>query len=309
MQNGDPVLDPDSLMPFFAAFVLVLLFAAGSPSGAAEPADPVAPGKYVFDTAGCAACHTDEANDGPPLGGGRKLDTPFGVFYSPNISADPDHGIGQWTDEDFIRALRHGLSPDGSNYFPVFPYPSYTAMTEADMRDLKAYIFSLPKVARANRPHDVSPPFGWRFLVTFWKWLFFEPGVFEPAPSQDETWNRGAYLVAALGHCGECHTPRNSFGAVDADMPLAGTAEGPEGGSVPNITSDTETGIGRWSAGDLDTLFTIGMLPDGDFVGSGMADVVDNGTSRLTPADRKALITYLQSLPPIDHPIAATPAK
>jgi len=271
----------------------------------AEQPDAVTRGKYVFDAAGCAACHTDTENDGPLLGGGRKLDTPFGTFYSPNITADPDHGIGDWSNDDFIRALRLGLDPDGRHFFPVFPYPSYTAMTEADMRDLKAYIFSLPTSDRANRPHDVTPPFGWRILIGGWKLLFFDPGEFAPDPAKDGTWNRGAYLVNALGHCGECHTPRNMFGAVDRGMALAGTSEGPEGGAVPNITPDPETGIGDWSADDLDTLFTLGMMPDGDFVGSGMADVVNNGTSRLTPEDRAALIEYLRTLPPIHHAVEA----
>lgn len=234
------------------------------------------------------------------MAGGRRLKTPFGDFYSPNITPHVETGIGKWTDEEFINALDRGLAPDGSHYFPAFPYPSYTAMTERDMRDLRAYLFSLPAVERANTPHDLTPPFGWRFLVTFWKLLFFDP-------ARTETGNRGAYLATALGHCGECHTPRNPLGAVNGDMAFAGTRNGPQGGAVPNITPDKKTGIGEWSEDDLDTFLTMGMLPDGDFVGGEMADVVFGGTARLTPADRKALIEFLRTLPAISNDVSAEP--
>ena len=294
------------LLPLLALFLLAF---SAFPAAKAQEAEAVARGKYIFGIASCAACHTDEANKGPLLAGGRELKTPFGVFYSPNITPDPQFGIGGWSDTDFVRALREGRTPDGSHFFPVFPYPSYTGMTESDMRDLKAYIFSLPPVARENRPHEVSPPFGWRSLVTFWKWMFFEPGAFQPDAGKDAAWNRGAYLANALGHCGECHTPRNMLGAVDSSMPFAGTNEGPEGGAVPNITPHPDTGIGGWSASDLDTFFTLGMMPDGDFAGSGMADVIVNGTSKLTADDRAALIGYLKSLPAIDHKIGGTPGS
>ena len=278
-------------------------------ANAAGDTDAIARGKYVFDAADCLACHTDTANQGAPLAGGRKLETPFGVFYSPNITPDAATGIGGWSDDDFVAALRHGRAPDGSHLFPVSPYPSYTLMSEADMRDLKAYLFSLPPVTRENRPHDVKAPFGWRFLIAGWKALFFTPGPFRPDDGRDAQWNRGAYLATALGHCGECHTPRNMFGAPVSDMALAGTAEGPDGGSVPNITPDRETGIGGWSADEVDTLLTLGMTPDGDFVGAGMGEVVSNSTSKLTPADRAALIDYLKSVPPIRNKVAAKPAQ
>lgn len=289
------------------AFVLATVLVAAPPALAADDDDAVARGKYVFDAADCVACHTDIANQGPSLAGGRRLETPFGIFYSPNITPDEETGIGMWSDDDFVTALRHGRAPDGSHLFPVFPYPSYTLMTEADMRDLKAYLFSLPPVARENRPHEVGPPFGWRFLMAGWKALFFTPGAFRPDPARDEPWNRGAYLATALGHCGECHTPRNMFGAPRVDMALAGTAEGPGGGAVPNITPHRETGIGGWSESDLDTLLTLGMTPDGDFVGGGMAEVVSHSTSKLTPDDRAALIAYLRSLPPIANRVSGAP--
>ena len=258
-------------------------------------------GKYLFDAAGCQGCHTDVKGKGRPLAGGRKLKTPFGVFMSPNITADPRHGIGNWSDEDFIRALRLGVAPDGRHYFPVFPYPSYTGMTDRDLLDIKAYLFTRPKAAAANRPHDVGPPFGWRFLVPLWKAIYFTPGPFRPDPARSGEWNRGAYLVTALIHCGECHTPRGFLGGKKAGMALAGTKDGPTGGIIPNITPDKETGIGRWPEADLREILTSGMLPDGDFVGSEMGEVVDGSTSKLTGADLAAVIVYLGSLPPVNH--------
>jgi len=266
-------------------------------------------GKTLFDAAGCAGCHTDVKNKGAPLAGGRRLKTPFGVFVSPNITPDPDVGIGKWTDADFIRALREGIAPDGSHYFPVFPYPSYTGITDRDLIDLKAYIFTLTAVATPNKPHDVAAPFGWRFLLPVWKALYFAAGPYQPTPAKSEQWNRGAYLVTALGHCGECHTPRDALGGKKANMQLAGTRDGPEGGLIPNITPDKPTGIGRWPDIDLEELLHSGMLPDGDFVGSEMGEVVDAGTSRLSDADRKAIIVYLRSVPPVDNKIEAKKKK
>lgn len=279
--------------------------APGEPAAGAAAPDTVVRGRYVFQAAGCAGCHTDRKGKGALLAGGRKLETPFGVFYSPNITPDPEHGIGRWSDADFIRALRLGVAPDGSHYFPVFPYPAYTRITDRDLRDLKAYIFSLPPVARPNRPHEVDPPFGWRFLVPAWKWLYFTPGPLRADPRRSDQWNRGAYLVEALGHCAECHTPRGPLGGFKAGMALAGNPEGPDGALVPNITPDEETGIGRWSASDVETVLTLGMRPDGDFVESGMDEVVENTTGRLTPADLDAIMAYLKSLPPVHNDVRA----
>ncbi len=283
---------------------LIALLVLLGPAAMAQTSQlPAARGKYIFDAAGCAACHTDTKNKGKRLAGGRALKTPFGVFYSPNITPDPQYGIGGWTEDDFRRALRDGTAPDGSHYFPVFPYGSYTLMSDGDIGDLWAYMRTLPPAAQANKPHAASPPFGWRFLVSLWKALYFTPGPYRPNPEKDQVWNRGAYVATALGHCGECHTPRNALGGFQADRIFAGAAEGPEGGSIPNITPDRKTGIGRWSKDDLKTMLTDGMLPDGDFVGGGMGEVVDNTTSRLTGPDLEALMTYVRSLPPIVHQV------
>jgi len=277
----------------------LLALTAGS-AGATGDAER---GRTLFDAAGCLGCHTDKKNKGKPLAGGRELKTPFGVYYSPNITPDPEFGIGKWTDADFLRALKRGLSPKGEHYFPVFPYTSYTKMSDGDIIDLKAYIFTLPAVAQANREHEAGPVFGSRFMVGPWKAINFAEGDLRPFPEKGATWNRGAYLVEALGHCGECHTPRNRLGGFERRMHLGGTNDGPDGEAMPNITPDSATGIGKWTDGDLKALFSIGMLPDGDFVGGSMGEVVTNTTGRWSKGDTEAVIVYLRSLPALSHKI------
>ena len=284
----------------FIALATLALAATGARADEAE----VARGEYVFHAAGCASCHTDVAGGGPVLAGGRALKTPFGVFRTPNITPDPDTGIGGWSDEDFLRALRKGVRPDGSHYFPAFPYTSYTRMTVDDARALKAYLFSRPAVSRRNQPHDLDPPFGWRFLLGGWKLLFLDEGPFEPDPERTAEWNRGAYLVTALGHCGECHTVRNVMGARRASKALAGTTEGPEGRSAPNITPHRDTGIGGWSEGDIVTLLKTGLKPDFDNVQGAMAEAIDDGFKHLTDGDLRAIAVYLLALEPLDHRVS-----
>ncbi len=282
--------------------------APADPADAATTADEsaAARGAYLFAAAGCLGCHTDVANKGPQLAGGRALKTPFGTFYTPNITADVETGIGGWSDEDFIGALRDGLSPTGDHLYPAFPYPSYTQMREEDMLAIKAYIFSLPAVRRENRAHDLGFPYSWRAMLGVWKWLNFTPGELAPDTGRGPSWNRGAYLVEALTHCGECHTPRGALGGLERDLWLAGTTDGPDGEKVPNITPDEKTGIGGWSANQITGALRSGLLPDGDVVGSVMGEVVENSTSRMTPEDRAAIAEYLQTLPPIAN--SAAPA-
>lgn len=285
-----------------------LAAALGAPDAHADQVQ-IDRGAYIFVAADCAACHTNVKEKGPRLAGGRPLKTPFGIFYSPNITPDPEAGIGRWTDADFTRALREGISPEDDHYFPVFPYPSFTKMTDQDILDLKAYIFSLPAVSQATREHDIDFPYGWRFTVWFWKQLNFTSGAFLPDPGQSGEWNRGAYLAEALAHCGECHTPRGSLGGLDTSLAYSGTTEGPEGEKVPNISPDADTGIGSWSPKDVIRVLRTGQLPDGDFVGSVMGEVVA-GTSKLTDADRQAIAVYIMSQPPISNPEAkATKAE
>ncbi|WP_448190695.1 c-type cytochrome [Azospirillum sp. sgz301742] len=268
-------------------------------ASAADPAstDPVQRGEYVFAAAGCHGCHTDEKGGGAPLAGGRPLKTPFGTFYSPNITPDPTHGIGRWSDADFARALRTGHGKEGEPLFPAFPYTSYTRMSDRDIADLKAYLFSRPANPAANKPHDLSPPFGWRFLLPVWQALYLEEGALKDDPAKPPEWNRGRYIVEALGHCGECHSPRNWMGGIDGSRALAGNPKGPDGDKVPSLRPDPKT-LGTWSVGDVETVLETGMLPDGDVVGGAMGEVVRNSTSKLTAADRHAVAVYLKSLPP-----------
>lgn len=187
--------------------------------------------------------------------------------------------------------------PSGEVYYPSFPYTSFTGMSDADIADLFAYLLTREPVVRPNRPHELRFPFGWRFLMRFWRALYFESGPLQPVADQSSEWNRGRYLVEALGHCAECHTPRNAFGAMDRDRNFAGVRGGPDGQNAPNITPDP-SGIGSWSIDDIVTLLKDGQTPDFDYVGSGMGEVVNNSTSKLGEDDLRAIAVYLKSLPP-----------
>jgi mono/diheme cytochrome c family protein len=293
-------MKPTHQLRTIAAALAVSLF--GIVNAVAAEEDAVARGAYLARAGGCYSCHT--AAGGQSMAGGRALATPFGTFYSPNITPDPETGIGRWTDAQFLRALREGVRPDGANYFPVFPYPSFTGITDDDARAIKAYLSSLPPVREANRQHDVSFPFSWRFLQNGWKFLFFDQGPFQPTPKQTAAYNRGAYLVTALAHCGECHTPRNVFGATDSDQRLAGTADGPDGQPVPNITPDPPTGIGLWEKSDLLALFKTGITPEQSKVKGAMREVVADGLKYLSDADLNAIADYLMAQKPIVHDVA-----
>lgn len=254
-------------------------------------------GQYLLAAAGCVSCHTEDRDGAPALAGGRALATPFGTFYSPNITPDRETGIGRWSEADFVTALREGTGPGGEHYFPVFPYPAYAGMSREDAVAIWAHLRSLAPVKRANRAHDLPWYLGTRLAAAAWKLLFFRSQRFAPDPERSGEWNRGAYLVRHLGHCGECHTPRNAFGAPESGAELAGNPDGPEDKRVPNITPDPASGIGDWTTSDIETFLEIGMLPDGDFAGAGMGEVIDDNTSQLTPGDRRAIATYLQSVP------------
>jgi mono/diheme cytochrome c family protein len=262
-------------------------------------------GAYLFAAGGCNACHTDRKNGGALLGGGVALDTPFGRFYTPNISADPDHGIGRWSEADFLRALQQGIAPDGSYYYPAFPYTAYTKAKPEDLLAIRAYILSLPPAPTPNKPHELRFPYSWRPLVGFWRLINFKEGAWAENPARDASWNRGAYLTEALGHCEECHTPRGSLGGLEHKLAFSGTGTAAGGiGKVPNITPDPETGIGSWSKDQVVRVLKDGALPDFDYVGDGMGEVVSENTGKLTDADRAAIADYLMSLPPIRNDAA-----
>jgi len=271
------------------AFLFLALFQSAFAQGDAKR------GEYLAKAGGCVGCHTETRQGAVAFAGGRALKTPFGIFYGPNLTPDQNAGIGRWSEADFVKAMRRGLRPDGANYFPAFPYPSFTKIADADLKDLWAYLRSLPPSARANQPHDLRFPFSWRLLVWVWKWLFFTPGPFTPDPSRSAALNRGAYLVDALGHCGECHTPRNFLGGSKTSRYLAG-GKLPGEGSAPNLTP---TRLKKWDTKDLKDFLQTGMTPDGDVVAETMGEVITNTTSKLTSPDLDAVLAYLRSLPPL----------
>jgi mono/diheme cytochrome c family protein len=248
-------------------------------------------GEYLSKAGGCLGCHTEEKEKAVPYAGGRAPKTPFGTFSGPNITPHPQAGIGRWSEADFIRALREGRRPDGAHYFPAFPYPSFTLITDADLRDLFAYLRTVKPSERANQEHDLGFLYRWRFLAGIWKWLFFTPGPFAPDPAQNAVLTRGRYLTTALGHCGECHTPRNFLGATKKDRFLAG-----EKSEAPNLTP---TRLGKKSDGEIKEFLRTAMTPDGDVAAESMAEVVQNTTSQLSPQDLDALVAFLRSLPPL----------
>jgi mono/diheme cytochrome c family protein len=250
-------------------------------------------GEYLSKAGGCLGCHTEERKDAAPYAGGRALKTPFGTFYGPNITPHPQAGIGRWSFADFVRALREGERPDGAHYFPAFPYPAFTRISNADLRDLWAYLRTLKPVAQPSKPHDLGMLYRWRFTLWGWKWLFFVPGEFRPDAAKSAAVTRGAYLAQALGHCGECHTPRNLLGGPKKDRYLAG-AKLAEETSAPNLTP---TRLKKYGDGELKDILQSGLFPDGDVMGDTMSEVVRNTTSQLTAQDLDALMAYLRSLP------------
>jgi mono/diheme cytochrome c family protein len=257
-------------------------------------------GKTMFYAGGCASCHaTPNQDDKTRLGGGRGLKSPFGTFYVPNVSPDRNDGIGGWSEADFVTAMWKGTSPAGEHFYPAFPYTSYQHMRLEDLRDLFAYLKTLPPVQGKVRDHDLPIQFKFRRLLGGWKFLFLDGQPFKPDPTKSAQWNRGAYLVNGPGHCAECHSPRNLLGGIIQSQRFAGRPD-PEGGDgwVPNIT---QAGIGDYSERDIERILETGDMPDGDSVGGAMTAVVEN-TSKLPAADRAAIAAYVKSLPPVEGP-------
>jgi len=278
-----------------------LVVAATPADAASDDPEAVSRGAYLARAGGCIACHTDIKRDGAPLAGGGKVETPFGVFYAPNLTPDPQHGLGHWTKTNFVAAMTRGRAPNGGLYYPAFPYPAYSGMTETDLSDLWAYLRSLAPVDRADQAHQLAFPFNLRAANLGWQFLFYSPEPWQPDPARPAEWNRGAYLTEHLLHCGECHTPRNRLGAKRIGLAYAGHKEGPENSTVPNITPDRETGIGDWSTTDIVWLLQTGFMPDGDDIQGEMKLLVEHGSSHLSPDDLNAVATYILALLPVEN--------
>jgi mono/diheme cytochrome c family protein len=273
--------------------------AQGTPASAAE----IARGKYIFGATGGCGCHT--VPKGPINAGGRRYDGPFGTVFSTNITPDRQTGIGTWTDEQIITAIRLGRRPNGERLLPVHPFTVFNGMAEEDLKAVVAFLRSTAPVNRANQPKKITVPLFESVFLPAWL-AAFAPKETPPPKAPTTGVARGEYLVRAVGHCGECHSPRTMTMATDNSRFLAGNPKGPEDQAMPNITPDPDTGIGKWSVEEIADYLGSGNKPDGDVVGGLMAEVIEgtfSGYKDLTPADRAAIAQYLKSIPPIRNKI------
>ena len=255
-------------------------------------------GEYLARAGDCIACHTPRGSE--PYAGGRGIQTPFGTIYAPNITPDKETGIGQWTANDFWRALHHGKGRDGQFLYPAFPFTEYTKVTREDSDALFAYLQSMPAVNQPNKKHTLRFPYNMRFLLAGWRMLYFTPGVYQEDSNQSIQWNRGAYLVQGLGHCTSCHTPRNALGGLQDDN-LAGGLIPIANWYAPSLTSDKEAGLGEWDIAAITALLKTGVSPHGTAFGP-MAEVVRNSLQYLSTDDIEAMAVYLKSLPKTGSP-------
>lgn len=284
----------------------VVLLVAGAAAAADDNADAVvARGKALTDAGDCAGCHTADASR--PFAGGREIPTPFGTIYSPNLTPDRDTGIGAWSDDDFYRAMHDGVAPDGTRYYPAFPYPYFTRLTRSDVLAIKAYLATLPAVRNTRRAAELKWPLNHRIVMRGWNLLFFRPATFQPDPAQNDAWNRGAYLVNGPGHCGACHTPKNFLGADRSGKRFEGGAV--DGWYAPRLDAAARSGLASWSLDDIKNYLKTGRS-EKSYAAGPMADVVRSSTSKLADADIHAIATYLKSLPAgSPEPSVAAPAS
>ena len=268
----------------------------GAEALAANYQPDLANGEAMYHAGGCAGCHmTTGQKDKSRLGGGLAFHTAFGTFHAPNISPDATHGIGNWTELQFVNAVMRGVGVNNEHLYPALPYTSYQRMKVSDVRDMFAYIKTLPAEATPNQPHEVGFPFNIRRLLGGWKFLNMDYQPWQDDPGKDAQWNRGGYLVEGPAHCAECHSPRDAMGGIIQASRFAG-GKNPDGpGWIPNITPH-EDGI-KWSAEDYVMFLETGQTPEFESVGGSMAEVIEN-TSKLSPEDREAMAAYLTSLPP-----------
>ncbi|MGD8808151.1 MAG: c-type cytochrome [Gammaproteobacteria bacterium] len=282
----------------FAGPTVTLSEYDGDPTGVPDDfseTDPIARGRYLADAADCLACHTAEG--GEAFAGGRAFHTEFGTIYSPNISPDPATGIGEWSDEDFLTAMHEGVGRDGEWLYPAFPYAAYTYLTDDDVLAIKAYLFAQPPVRNEPPEHTLRFPYNQRWLMSIWALLYNPDHRFEPVADRALSWNRGAYMVEALGHCGECHTPRTALQALDNRQKFAGGFA--EGWRAYNLSSDDSSGIGNWSAADLEHYLKTGRAENRGSAFGPMAEAVHLSFAKMTDSDVSAIVEYIRSVPPV----------
>jgi mono/diheme cytochrome c family protein len=282
-----------------AGILLLLAFVTPSRSDALD-VEQVRRGRYLAIAGDCASCHTRA--EGKPFAGGLAFHTPFGIIHSPNITPDLKTGIGAWSEAEFERALRHGIGRNGEHLYPVFPYPYFTKISDADVSALFAYLRAIPAVSSVAPANDMTFPFGQRALLRVWKSLYFQEGRFSADEAKGGQWNRGAYLVEGLGHCGACHSPRNLLGGEKSDQFMTGGVyqesldDRPVDWSAVNLTSG-RNGLGAWTLADLTNYLKLGYSPHASVHGP-MIGVVMNSTRNLSREDDEAIATYLKSLAP-----------
>ena len=278
----------------------------GKPTGVPadfQAADDLARGRYLTEAADCEACHTIEG--GQPFAGGRPFDTDFGTLYSPNITPDKDTGIGSWSDADFLKAVHEGVGKDGKNLYPAFPYAAYTYLTDPDVLAIKAYLFSLPAVKNTAPENTLRAPYNNRGLMKIWS-AFYNPNErFQPVADKSPSWNRGAYLTEALGHCGDCHTPRTALQALNNRRKFAGGMA--EGWRAYNLSSDKESGIGTWTQEDMEQYLKTGHSMNRGSAFGPMAQAVHLSFQKLTSSDVTAIVEYVRSVPPVSTPDLPAP--
>ncbi len=299
------ILGPGPLAFAGGTAVPLAAYHATDPTGVPadlKSADVVKRGEYLTRAADCLVCHTTPG--GAQFAGGLAIPLPFGTLYSTNVTPDKATGIGDYSDADFLNAVQHGVRRDGARLYPAMPYPSYTYMTDADALAIKAYLFSLPAVHAANRADTLSFPFNQRWAMGPWSFFFNENVRFQPNTARSAEWNRGAYLAEALAHCGDCHTPRNLAFALDNRNKFAGAVAA--GWHAFNITSDRGTGIGAWSDQDVAAYLSTGHASGRGTAAGPMGEAVDQSFSLMTPADIKAMVVYLRSIPAVPSSEPAT---
>jgi len=271
------------------------------PAVSADASEAHRRGAALYRTASCVGCHSPPFSDGEHLGGGRDLPTIFGVFYAPNISVDPEAGIGEWSEADFVRAMRHGRAPDGRRYWPTFPYMAYTKMTDDDFHDLWVYLSEQPATSVPSIPHEVKFRYNLPGLMVLWRAMGFRVGPLQDDPEQSAQWNRGRYLVEAVSYCDQCHSPRNRLGLIQKRRYMAGGANPGKADVHPNLTP-SEVGLAGWTPQDIATYLGTARKPDGTTTPSKdiMAEKIHDSFSHHSEADRLAIGVYVNSLPPND---------
>ncbi|NWH07239.1 MAG: cytochrome c [Alphaproteobacteria bacterium] len=300
------------ILVLLVAFVAFLMWPvagySGIPEGvSSERFDIAVRGAALISAGGCLSCHWDDEQGGKPFAGGKPIKTSYGTVYSSNITPDKETGIGNWTDEDFVAAFKHGRRPDGSNLYPAFPYTAYARLSIEEILAIKAYLFAVVKPVRAaNMAAEVDFPYGWRPMLTAWKFLAIDETPLPADPGKGPAYLRGQQLVEVLGRCASCHTPTDWLGLPDRSMLLAGTADGPGGVPVPNITVDENTGIGRWSMQELFFYFRNGIKPNYERAKEPMASVINHSLKPMSNADLLAIVAYIKEQPAISNKVTAS---